>query len=129
MASCGKGTLYTILPLVWELFLKKHFFSASLIILEIACNIFATFYPECLSRYLNPIHMFGAKMLVWEKENKSLFENEVKKPKNTHSNASVLHMTNIKINFHKKIFEWIEASKTGPPQILCEIDINKEDAP
>ena len=53
---------------------KKHFFSASLIILEIACNIFATFYFECLSRYLNPIHMFGAKMLVWEKENKSLFE-------------------------------------------------------
>ena len=73
--------------------------------------------------------MFGAKMLVWEKENKSLFENEVKKPKNTHSNASVLHMTNIKINFHKKIFEWIEASKTGPPQILCGIEINKEDAP
>ena len=73
--------------------------------------------------------MFGAKMLVWEKENKSLFENEVKKPKNTHSNASVLHMTNIKVNFHKQIFEWIEASKTGPPQILCEIDINKEDAP
>ena len=49
-------------------------------------------------------------------------------PKNTHSNASVLHMTNIKINFHKKIFDWIEASKTGPPQILCEIEINKEDA-
>ena len=60
--------------------------------------------------------MFGAKMLVWEKEN-------------THSNASVLHMTNIKVNFHKQIFEWIEASKTGPPQILCEIEINKEDAP
>ena len=73
--------------------------------------------------------MFEAKMLVWEKENKSLFENEVKKPKNTHSNASVLDMTNIKINFHKKIFEWIEASKTGTPQILCEIEINKEDAP
>ena len=53
---------------------KTFFFSASLIILEIACNIFATFYPECLSRYLNPIHTFGAKMLVWEKENKSLFE-------------------------------------------------------
>ena len=93
MASCGKGTLYTILPLVWELFLKEHFFSASLIILEIACNIFATFYFECLSRYLNPIHMFGAKMLVWEKE-KSLFE-----------------------------------PSPGPPQTLCEIEMNKEDAP
>ena len=98
-------------------------------ILEIVCNIFATFYFECSSRYSNPIHMFGAKMLVWETGNKSSFENEVKKPKNTHSNASVLHMTNIKINFHKKIFEWIEASKTGTPQILCEIEINKEDAP
>ena len=86
---------------------KTFFFCASLIILEIACNIFATFYPECLSRYLNPIHTFGAKMLVWEKESKSLFENEVRKPKNTHSNASVLDMTNIKISFHKKIFEWI----------------------
>ena len=50
------------------------FFSASLIIPDIACNIFATFYFECLSRYLNPIHMFGAKMVVWEKESKSLFE-------------------------------------------------------
>ena len=55
--------------------------------------------------------------------------NEVKEPKKTHSSGSVLRMTNIKSNFHKKIFEWIEASKTGTPQILCEIEINKEDAP
>ena len=57
--------------------------------------------------------MFGATTVVWEKENKSLFENEVKKPKNTHSNASVLHMINIKINFHKKIFEWLKRLKLG----------------
>ena len=63
------------------------------------------FLLSILSRYLNPIHMFGANMLVWEKENKSLFEPSPIQW--SHSNGSVLHMTNIKSNFHKKIFEWI----------------------
>ena len=65
-------------------------------ILEIVCHIF-----ECFSRYLN----FSYLLALRDCDNKSLFEPSPIQW--SHSNGSVLHMTNIKSNFHKKIFEWI----------------------
>ena len=98
------------------------------------CMWHTTFHPECSSRYPNPIHMFGAKMLVWEKENKSLFETSpIQWSQEAEKKLIVMHQFYTwlisRATSTKRYLSGLEASKTGPPQILCEIEINKEHAP
>ena len=75
-------------------------------ILEIVCHIFAIFLNVCLD-ILILVTCWLWKIVTTSHCLSQVLFNEVKEPKKTHSNGSVLHMTNIKSNFHKEIFEWI----------------------
>ena len=78
--------------------------------------------------------MFGAKMLVWEKENKSLFETSpIQWSQEAEKKLIVMHQFYTwlisRATSTKRYLSGLEASKTGPPQTLCEIEMDKEDAP
>ena len=95
---CGKGTLYTILPLVWELFLKKkniflvlpysfstlHVTYLLLSILNVCLDILIPYI--CLERKC----WYGRKKTSHCL--RQVLFNEVKKPKNTHRWNHLLHL-------------------------------------
>ena len=107
---------------------KKHFLSASPIILEIACDTL----PSILNVRLDiPIPYICLERKCWFGRKKT--SHCLRMKSRSRKTLIVMHQFYTwlisRATSTKRYLSGLEASKTGPPQTLCEIEMDKEDAP